>query len=198
MPGKKTRDILSHLGPAEGAHVLSELLRRHTSLRKEAYDIAKDLLDNISVEAVADEVADLVTAIGLEELGSRAGKHSWGYVEPGEAAWELLEESIENLRNDMKRRFEVGMEQGAEEICQGIILGLYSVRNTNSDGAHDWAPDFPAEAAARAASTLVELYPPHPQASGRQAHPLGRGRECRGLGRDAPPGGSCGDFGLAA
>ena len=149
--------------------MLSELLRRHTSLRKEAYDIAKDLLDNISVEAVADEVADLVTAIGLEELGSRAGKHSWGYVEPGEAAWELLEESIENLRNDMKRRFEVGMEQGAEEICQGIILGLYSVRNTNSDGAHDWAPDFPAEAAARAASTLVELYPPiRRQAAGKR------------------------------
>lgn len=58
----------------------------------------------------------------------------------------------------MKRRFDAGTEHAAEQICQGIIIGLYGVRDaTNSDGALGWAPDFPAEAAAFATSTLIEM-----------------------------------------
>ena len=100
-----------------------------------------------------------MNSIGLEELGGRAGKHSWGYVEPSQAAWDLLEESVEDIRADMKRRFETGMKPAPEKICQGIVLGLHEVDGTNSDGALGCAPDFPAEAAARSLSILLELYP---------------------------------------
>ena len=123
MRHKKAKDFLRYLGSTERARVLTELLGRHPDLREEANAIAQDLIDDASVEAVAAEVADLVTGIGSEELGSRAGRHSWGYVEPTEAAWELLEESIENVRADMKRRFDAGTEHAADKICQGIIIG---------------------------------------------------------------------------
>ena len=136
----KGKDCLRHLGSAERARVLMELLGRHPDLSEEANAIAQNLIDDVSVEAVAEEVADLVTGIGYEEIGSRAGRRSWGYVEPTEAAWELLEESIENVRADMKRRFDASTEHAAEKICQGIIIGLYGVRNGNSDGALGWGP----------------------------------------------------------
>lgn len=135
MQRKKAKDALDHLGAGECAQVLSELLKRHRGLREEANEIAESLIDDVSVEAVAEDVSDLVGSIGIEELGSRAGKQSWGYVEPSEAAWELLEESIEETRDDMKRRFEAGTKPAAEKICQGIVLGLREVDGSDSDGA---------------------------------------------------------------
>jgi hypothetical protein len=158
-PRKKAKDTLDHLGPEERAQVLRELLKRHTDLRGEANEIAESLIDDVAIEDVAEEVAYLVGSVGIEELNGRAGKQSWGYVEPVEAAWELLEESIEEIQSDMKRRVEAGMRRAAEKICQGIVLGLHEVDGTDSDGALGWVPDFPAEAAANSLSLLLELYP---------------------------------------
>jgi hypothetical protein len=42
-------------------------------------------------------------------------------VEPGEAAWELLEQAVESVQNDMKRRMRAGMESAAEMLCQRVV-----------------------------------------------------------------------------
>ena len=160
MPRKRMEDFVSHLNSDERAQVLGELLKRHPELSEEANAIAQDLIDEVSVEAVAEEAACLVTAVGLEEVEGRAGRHDWGYVEPDQAAMDLLEESIEDMQGDMKRRFTAGKERTAEKICQGIILGLYRAGDTDSDVALEWAPEFPAEAAAYTLSILVEMVPP--------------------------------------
>ena len=159
MPRKKAKDMLDYLGPAECAQVLRELLGRHKDLRGEANEIAESLIDDVSVEAVAEDVAYLVGSIGVEELGSRAGEQSWGYVEPSQAACDLLEKSLEDIRADMKRRVEAGLKPAAEKTCQGIVIGLHEVDGTNSDGALGWASEFPAEAAAWSLSILLELFP---------------------------------------
>jgi hypothetical protein len=159
MVRRRKKDVLSHLGPRERGEVLGLLLKHHPELRDEVNAIAEDLIRDISLEAVSKEVVDLVLGIGLDALNGRAEQQPWGYVEPGEAAWELLEEAIGDIQSDMKRRKQVGLEPAAEKICQGIVLGLHKVHNTNTDGALGWAPDFPAEAAARTVSALVELYP---------------------------------------
>jgi len=160
MARGKSKDILSYLDPHEFAEVMHQILIRHPDLKDEASIIANDLLNDIvSIEAVSEEVTDLILGVGLEVLGNRAGKQPWGYVEPGEAAWEVLEESIEGMQNDMKRRMQVGLEPSAEKLCQGIVVGLYNAKQAKCDGALAWAPDFPAEAAAQSLSDLIELYP---------------------------------------
>jgi hypothetical protein len=40
--------------------------------------------------------------------------------EPSEAAWEILEETVEPVLDDMKRH---GLEAEALEICKGMVLG---------------------------------------------------------------------------
>jgi hypothetical protein len=159
MLKKKTRDVLGHLATGERAQVLDKLLQRHPDLHDEATAIAIGVLEAVSREDVAEDVADLVTSIGYEELNGRAGKQPWGYVEPGEAAWELLEEAIEATKADMSRTFQAGMKAAAEEICMGIILGLHGVDTTTIGGALDYAPDFPAETAGDSMSSLMKLYP---------------------------------------
>lgn len=149
----KKASVLDRLRPEEAQTVLRRLLATHRELRSEVQQIAKSLLREVECESVADEVEEMVRDVGLDELGSRAGRHSWGYTEPGEAAWELLEECVSPFLEDLKRRLELGLDAEALEICKGIVLGLYRVRNERGDDVLQWAPDFPAETAAQAVAT---------------------------------------------
>jgi hypothetical protein len=54
-----------------------------------------------------------VTGLDMDDLKGRAGKHSWGYVEPAEAAQELLQESIAGHLDDMERRLDLELEAAA-------------------------------------------------------------------------------------
>ena len=91
-----------------------------------------------------------------DDLNGRAGNHSWGYVEPSKAAGELLEEALEPFVNDMKQHLEMGLEDQASQFCQGILLGLYRVRDGRENEILNWVLDFPGEAAANALKVWSE------------------------------------------
>lgn len=146
-PPKKT-PVLDRLEPWEAQAVLRRLLAAHPNLGIEAEQISKSLLGEISLEIVADDVADAIRSLSLDDLNGRAGRHSWGYVEPSEAAWELLEETVNPFLEDMKRRMGLGLEAETLEVCKGILLGLYSARDEKADTVVGWAPDFLEETAA--------------------------------------------------
>jgi hypothetical protein len=158
MTGKRSRpqsdrgkgNVLGRLSNAEAASVLNCLLQRHPELRTEAETAAQDLLGDVSFSTVADEVESAVLQFDYDDLNARAGGHSWGYVEPGEAASELLEEAMEPFVDDLKRYLELGLDKQAQELCQGILLGLYRVRDGDKNDVLGWAPDFPGEAAGHA------------------------------------------------
>lgn len=135
------------LKPDESAALLRHLLDAHPGLVGEAERIARSLLDRLSYEEVAADVEDEIRALDYDDLNARAGRHQWGYVEPTEAAWEVLEETVESFREDMKRHLELGLEAEALEICKGLVLGCYRLSERAGGDVLSWAPDFPAEAA---------------------------------------------------
>lgn len=116
--------------------------------------MAEAMITRISADDVADGVAEAILALDIDALGDRAGEHADGYTEPGEAAWELLQEAIDPFVEDLRRRIALGAEAAAIETCRGIVVGLYRVRGKNRDAVLGWAEDFPAEAAAQTVSIL--------------------------------------------
>lgn len=153
-PAKPKAAALDKLRPEEAVAVLTQLLADHPELGPEAEAIATQMISTPSIDDVAEEVYVELTRIDLEALSGRAGSHSWGYVEPSEAAAELLTEAIEGRVEEMNRSLELGLLAPAESLCAGIVQGLYRARDTNSDGALGWAVDFPAEEA----SSVVEEF----------------------------------------
>ena len=139
--------LLERLSPEEAVAVLHQLLDKHPELRSEAEQFATKLVSSFSIEDIAEDVHYRVTSIDLDDLNGRAGAHSWGYVGPDQAAQDLLEEALEDLVEDMKRRAELGLVSAAEAACAGMVQGLYQARDAKSDGALGWAPDFPGEEA---------------------------------------------------
>ena len=113
-------------------------------------------MTDVRSEDLADAVESAILVLDLDDLGARAGRRSDEYVEPTEAAWELLHEELETFLEDMKRLVALGFEAAAVSTCEGIVLGLYRVRGKNSDQLLGWAEDFPAEGAGDALATLAQ------------------------------------------
>jgi len=61
-----------------------------------------------------------------------------------------MEEAVEPFVSEMKRYLELGLEEQAREVCQGILLGLYRAQDGEENDVLNWAPDFPAESAGNA------------------------------------------------
>ena len=165
--GPREPSVLEKLDAAESASVLKALVDHHPELRSEAEALAREVLGEVSLFSVADDVEDAVLQFDYDDLNSRAGRHSSGYVEPTEAAWELLEEAVEPFVSQMKRYLELGLEEQSREVCQGILLGLYRVRDGGSNDILGWAEDFPEEAAGNALEVLMS-------AAGGEGAPAGR------------------------
>jgi hypothetical protein len=138
---------LERLKPDEAAAVLRHLLKVHPDLSSEAEQMARSLLHQVDYEDVAAQIEDEIRALDYEALNARAGSHEWGYVEPSEAAEEILEETVEPFLEDMKRHLELGLEAEALEICKGLVLGCYRLSERKGGDVLGWAPDFPGEAA---------------------------------------------------
>lgn len=117
------------------------------------------MVSSPTVEDTSEEVLDAMTTLDLDSLNDRAGKYSWGYVGPTEAAWELLQGAVEDVVTDMKRRMDLGLETAAEVICCGIVAGLQMAQGVDSDGPLGWVPDFPAEQAYQAVAEMIRTCP---------------------------------------
>jgi hypothetical protein len=153
------KSVLERLKAEESAAVLKTLLERHQALRGEAEEIATELLSSPSAEGVADNVLASLTFIGIDAVNGRAGRKPWGYVDPTDAAWELLEEALEDVISGMKRAMQLGLADAAEAMCRGIVAGLRRAEEEKPEGALGWAPDFPAEEACNVVEELLRVCP---------------------------------------
>ena len=145
---------LHQLKDGEAAALFRSLLTKHPELSAEAETLAASVIRDVAMEDIARATEDAVRALDLDDLNSRAGSHAYGYVEPTEAAWELIEEAVMPLIEDIRRRLDAGQPDAALATCAGIVLGLYRVRQDANDGCLGWAPDAPAEMAGEAVCTL--------------------------------------------
>jgi len=144
--GRKT-PVLDRLDSEQAAGVLRRLLVAHPEIVSETEEISRSLLREAAYAAIADEVEEAVKALDIGDLNARAGAHEWGYVEPSEAAWEILEEAVEPFIADIERCISLGLEDAALQMCQGVVLGLYRAERGKGGELAQWAPDFFAEAA---------------------------------------------------
>jgi len=162
---------LQQLKDGEAAGILRSLLMKHPELSAETERMAASVIGDVEMEDIAQETEDAIRALDIDDLNSRAGPHADGYVEPTEAAWELIEEAVIPLIEDIRRRLEAGQPGAALTTCAGIVLGLYRARHDAGDGCLGWAPDAPAEMAGEAVCTLR-------RALRKKGTPRGTGPSC--------------------
>ena len=136
------------LSGAGHARILVELLASHPELRSEAEEAARRLLDDASIDAIAESVAWALEELPLDALAMRSGRvRGRGYVHENEAAWELLEEGVEPFLADLRRRAGLGLD-AAVDVAAGIVAGLYRCREPEDGTVISYAgPDSLSELA---------------------------------------------------
>ena len=87
----------NRLNEVEAVIVLRRLLIAHPELDLEADEIAQAMLRDDNFEDIAEDVYDSIHVLGIDKLNGRAGRREWGYVEPGDAASEILSETVTPL-----------------------------------------------------------------------------------------------------
>lgn len=162
---KHTPSAYDHLDPAERAEVLIALIEEQATLLPEAERHARKLLEDASAETIADEVADALQGIPLEDLAARAGREpGYGYVHETEAAMWLVEEAVEPFVDDLRRRAGLGTREAASQIALGVLTGLDRCQDAVDGSVLAYAgPDTPGELAdwvvSKASEAGLELTP---------------------------------------
>ena len=125
---------LDSLTAAEKADLLDQLLDARPELREQTEALAVDRMSADDQDAVALDVESALCGLDIEELNGRAGYHRGvGYVEPSEAADEILDEALQPFLDDLQRRARLGLVSAAAEIAVGILRGLYRCRDGASE-----------------------------------------------------------------
>lgn len=138
MAGRRPRahpSVLDHLNLSEHAAVLGLLLTERPELRADAERLAAGYLEEVSPDAIADEVVWALENLSLDDLAARAGRRpGWGYVHENEAASELAAEALQPIVDDIGRRARLGFAVAAESVALGILAGLFQCRDA-ADGS---------------------------------------------------------------
>ena len=127
--------------------VLKDLLSSRPDLISDARRAANALLATVSVADVAADVFGALQALDLDDLD--AGPRPGGYVEPSEAAWNVIEKVVTPHFNDLERRVKLRHEDEALDVCKGIVLGLYRAEHRSFE-LLEYAEDSPSELAGHA------------------------------------------------
>jgi len=144
-------DCLDVLTGDEAQVVLKDLVSSRPDLISDARRAANALLATVSFADVAADVFGALQALDLDDLD--AGPRPGGYVEPSEAAWNVIEKVVTPYLHDLERRVKLRHEDEAVEICKGIVLGLYRAEQRGFE-LLEYAEDSPSELAGHAVEIL--------------------------------------------
>jgi len=141
---KDPHKIIDHLSPTDALSILRTLAASDKQLARSIAEIATAHLSEVDPEEVATVLYEELSFLEVEEVWDRAGPKRHGYVDPGEAADEMVEEVIEPYLEEIKKYQELGMNTEANRMCMGLLLGLYRFDHESASEFKDWAPDAPS------------------------------------------------------
>jgi hypothetical protein len=137
--------VLQSITGTDALAILKVLGERHENLAQEIEAVAKELLSHIEIDDVAANVQLELEFLNVEDLWDRSGAKRDGYVDPGEAAWEMFEEALKPFQDEVDKYKQLSMLEEANLTCEGILKGIYSFDKESSTEYKQWAADAPSE-----------------------------------------------------
>src|SRR5919109_5147308 len=94
--------------------------------------VPRSRLSDVETDGVASAVTAALLALDQEDLAANTGRTRYGYVEPTEAAWSLLEAAVEPWLEDIARRASLGLLDAARRLGLGILEALARIDPTHA------------------------------------------------------------------
>ncbi|MBI2864917.1 MAG: hypothetical protein HYX94_10205 [Chloroflexi bacterium] len=145
--------IIDQLSHADALSVLRALAAGDEQIACRIAKMAGDRLSDVDWEEVADALHAELDALEAEEVWDQAGPKRHGYVDPTDAAFEMVEDVLEPYLDELRKYQKLGMSAEAMQLCRGILAGLYRFERESTSEFKDWAVDAPASFAAEVAKS---------------------------------------------
>ena len=108
--------------------MLRRPLEEHRELRREAEQQAASVVGEVDRDDVAARVVEVYLRQSVMEIGERCGRQpGGGYVEEGDAQWQLLEEVLDPFLDEVDRLARIGHRAAAGRQTLGTLDGLARV-----------------------------------------------------------------------
>ena len=138
-------EVLESITGSDALAVLGALAEQDDKLAEAIDATARELLGQVDAEDVAAEVQMELELLHVEDIGDKAGATSYGYVDEGEAAWQVFEEALEPFQEEVEKYRRLSMPAQARAQCEGILMGIYDFHAESSTEFKDWVVDAPGE-----------------------------------------------------
>jgi hypothetical protein len=106
-----------------------------------AAEIAREIFSGIDEDDVSKEVCGALSELDVRDLWQESGKTRYGYVDPYDHSYEMMEAKIEPYLNEMEQYMDRKMTADAVAYCRGIISGICIYISEEAGEFADWAVD---------------------------------------------------------
>jgi hypothetical protein len=130
-------DIIAQLSSDDALAILQVLARKDETLAAHIAEIALARLGDIDLEEVAFDLYEELNALEVEDVWDRAGRTRHGYVEPIEVAGEMVGIVIAPYLEELQKCQALGMDEQANRMCMGLLLGLYKFEHESTNKFKD-------------------------------------------------------------
>src|SRR3989337_536901 len=101
-------EIIDQLSPDQALAILKTLAASNEQLARRIAKMGMVYLSQVDAEEAAAAVYDELDALAVEEVWDRSGKTRHGYVDTGEAAYQMIEEVIEPYLEQLNKHQTLG------------------------------------------------------------------------------------------
>lgn len=145
MKTKDNPEILGSITGSDALLILNALAQQDEEIRKTIEKIAQEILSAVDADEIATEVKMELEFLQVEDVWDRARATRDGYVDPGDAAWEMFEEALRPFREEVEKYKKLSMLKEAAFFCRGILKGIYEFDKHSTTQYKEWAVDAPGE-----------------------------------------------------
>jgi hypothetical protein len=136
--------VLESLTGSDALSILKILAARDDKLEEVIDAIARELFGQVDAENVATDVQMELELLEVEEVWDRSGAKRDGYVDPGDAAWQMFEDALKPFQDAIEKYTRLSMSTQARSYCEGVLKGIYDFHQDSSTEYKDWAVDAPS------------------------------------------------------
>lgn len=140
--GKKT-NALESLTSDEAHEILMRLARDDPAVASRAEELALALVTDTDAEGIVGDVLSELELLEVEDVWDSSGETRDSYVDPNDRAWQMFEDALEPIREEMRRLQRLGKQEAAREYCEGLLRGLWRFDREGRTEFKDWAADAP-------------------------------------------------------
>lgn len=132
---------ISDLDQQQAIFILQKLADEDSSIARRIQEILKQLDNHLDASTIADKIFAALDVLDVEDLWRQSGSTRYGYIEPCEKAYEMVEDAISPFIKKLNQFLSKSIWKEAKVTSLGIVQGLYEFDTHSESEFKDWAPD---------------------------------------------------------